>query len=305
MARRKGKAWGNALGGYKTQSRKSNGQFGTGGGKSKAKKTVKRSKPKRTASKKTSPKKSAPKKATPKKATPKRKSNRRRNAAIVGGVALGAMALYGVENRSMNKEFKRLGGGIGTTTYDKNGIGFTTVAAKQAAYFAIDQGSMMRAMSGKNKDFLLNAPKIGRMALRPQVASVTYMHDGDKPIGFTTQITRGRRMYANDLYLEPGSRGNRRVVSSLSSNMKAIQGHQVKSGRKIVISKYRSADSERIVRNQARKLGESNVIVRKRFDPGSDFTSEITRSLDGWFNNEIRNDFKVIFANSKGAKVKK
>lgn len=32
MARRRGKAWGNALGGYKTQRRASNGQFGTGGG---------------------------------------------------------------------------------------------------------------------------------------------------------------------------------------------------------------------------------------------------------------------------------
>lgn len=90
MARKRGRAWGNALGGWRKQRRKGNGQFGSGGGGT-AKKASRAAKAGRKGAKTKRRTKKAAKKAQRK--TPQ--SQHIRKSTIVGGAA-GTLILPGV-----------------------------------------------------------------------------------------------------------------------------------------------------------------------------------------------------------------
>lgn len=90
MARRRGRAWGNALGGWRKQRRKSNGQFGSGGGGT-AKKAARAAKAGRKGAKTKRRKKRAANKA--RRSSPQAKHIR--NGTIVGG-AVGTIMLPGL-----------------------------------------------------------------------------------------------------------------------------------------------------------------------------------------------------------------
>lgn len=283
MARRS-RRWGNALGGYKTQSRKKNGQFGTGGVSFK-----KKAKPQIKAKKASS--------------TPRKKMSKKKKAAIAAGVVVAAgAAWYGVETLSINREFKRSGGAHSVTTLP-GGLSVTTTRTLKRGHVGVD-GASVSAMADATtlRGVATAGAGIWRPSLRPQIHSTSYIHDGDQLMGYYNDVTKGRRLYGESVYLRPSVRGNRRVVSALSNSVKDRQSDMVASGRKIVISKYRSEDSERIVRNQARKLGKNNVKVQKRYNPSSGYARDITESMDAYFFNSVTREFRNT-RNSRGRRV--
>ena len=273
-----GKRWGNALGGWKKQPRRKNGQFGSGGTSS-AKKAV---------SKKRS--------SSPSKKRMSKSKKAAITAGVVGGVAAGAAVHYGVGYRKMSKELARTGA---ISTKDMGGgVSVTTVREFKKYYTRVDHTAVDAMYNAGNNVVKVAAAgsQIWKPSFRAQVHSTHYIHQGDELLGYATDVVKGRRLHAENLYLKPSARGQRRVVAGLSKSMKSIHEEQVKAGRKIVISKYRSEDSERIVRNQARKLGKNKVIVKKRFDPGSESTKNITKAMDSHFQHTAKGNFKKVKA---------
>lgn len=256
----KSRRWGNALGGWKRQPRKRNGQFGTGGASLSKKKKGSSS------------------------SAPRKKMSKRKKKAIAVGVVAGVAAVgataYALEHRAISREFARQGGGV-TTRDLGNGISVTSVSQMKRMAWNLDLGSIDRAMNGKNTATrVAGGVGIVRPSLRPQIETTHHLHRGGEALGYMQDVTVGRKVKAEAMYLRPESRGERRTVSAMSGEIKRRNVDTIASGRKIVVSKYRSEDSERIVRNQARQLGASNVKVLKRYNPSSGYTANITKSMD-------------------------
>lgn len=259
--------WGNALGGWRKQKRNAKGQFGSG-----------RSSAVRLSKK------------------PSKRWSKRKKAAVAVGVVAGVAAVgaasYGMEYRSRSKEFRKAGGAVSTVDLG-GGYSATTHRSLKKRYTKIDEVAVVDMYNAKNLRQLSGAAvRIWQPSLRPQIHSTTYLHKGDELMGYTTDVSKGKRLYANSMYLKPGARGSLRTGAALSSQIKGRQKSAVDSGKKIVISKYRSEDSERIVRNQKRQLGKNKVIVRKRYDPSSDFARDIIKSMDSHFQHTMTPGFK-------------
>lgn len=226
----------------------------------------------------------------------KKGMSKKKKAAIAGGVAAGVVvagaAAYGMEYRSMKNEFNRSGGPLSTVSMG-NGISVTTARTFKTHFTRVDEVAVNDLFEAQTlKDVAKAGSRIWNPSLRPQVHSTHYIHSDDRLLGYATDVVKGKKLYANELYLRPSERGNRRTVAGMSNMMKQAHSEQVNRGRKIVISAYRSEDSERIVRNQARKLGKNKVIVKKRYNPSSKFAAEIKESMDGYFEHNVTNQFK-------------
>ncbi len=144
-----------------------------------------------------------------------------------------------------------------------------------------------------------------RLSVRPKIVSTMYIHSGDTVHGYGISEIRGDKFKAMTAYLRPESRGNKTVIAGVSKEVKRMQSDQVGRGRTVVIDRYRSADSERIVRNQAKRLGKQNVIVEPRYDPGFDPTDMIISSMDEGFGKYASAFVDLRNGNSKKAKKAK
>ena len=282
MARR-GRVWGNALGGWRKQPRAKDGTFGRGKG-GRAQKAVRAAK---KSSSKSSPKRSAPKPSS--KASPKKMSRKKKTAiaggAVVGVAAVGAVAYgtaYSRQSKSLRSEMGRLGE-VSVEPLGKN-LNVTTIRDFKGA--RIDRKIIRRS---KGAGVLARAASVKEAThLFPSLENTQLLSDDQgRLVGLGTTVIKGKKLHAVNMYLRPESRGDRRVIASMTSGMNDLHKETIESGRKIVISKYRSADSERIVRNQRRKLGEKNVIVQKRFKGNSDFVGKITASMDEVFKETM------------------
>lgn len=279
-----GKRWGNALGGYRTQRRDAKGRFTSGSAAG--------------SSKKHSHKKIASSKK-------KGLSGFQKTAiagAVVAGTTAAGYAAYKIDAHNTLQEFNRLGGSL-STIHGKNGISITTSREfKNRDLTNFDPVALNDFFESKTfGQALKNGSKVYRPSLRAQIHATSYIHKGDELLGYTNEVVKGKRLYANDLYLKPSARGiaNRRVVVATTDMMKQRHADQVARKGKIVISKYRSEDSERIVRNQQKRLGKSNVIVKERYKPSSDFTANITESLDFVFEKGMTNKFEKLMSGRK------
>lgn len=328
MKKSRGKAWGNALGGYKTQRRASNGRFGSGTG-AKAKKvakkaatrtktaakaggvkrrTIKASEQQYKVDKKVVGRRPAKKAHRARKSAAKkqyRKSNplNKRNVALAAGaVAVAGVALNAYETKNLRNEVNALGGQW--TTTNVNGVEFTTLRDVVRTDFDLEMSSLGLVERGvkERNPFLVarGATTAIRPRLRAQIQETTFIHEGPELIGYMSSSVRGRRVHADAVYLGEGHRGNRRVVAAMSKHAKGSQGRHVSKGRKIVVSKYRSEDSERIVRNQARQFGANNIKVQKRYNPpNSDYVQNIIKNMDANFKIKRQNFREDWHPNSK------
>lgn len=304
--------WGNALGGWKKQTRNSKGQFGSG--KSGPHKSLKhpygkgKSGPKRASVKpkpktKSSPKKS-PSKSTAKSTTQKPMSKKKKaaiavgSAAVVAGVAYGA---YRMESNKLYKEVASMGGGLYTENMGK--FQKTTFNQVKGVGVGIDPGHLLRGTQHKEAGNKIRSAAhfaaSARVKVRPRIDTTIMIHQGSELHGYMRSESVGNKYIGQAAYLKESSRGNKSIISGISKEIKSIQGQQVSGGRKVLISKYRSADSERIVRNQAKKLGKENVIVQKRFDPGFDVTPLIQSNMDDYFSTGLEPAFSNILKKSR------
>lgn len=281
----RGRAWGNALGGWRKQKRASNGQFGNGKSISRSrKKTARKSSPKKAYSKKSSVA------SNPNKTAQKKKMSTKKKVAIgagIVGVASVGVAVY--NQKAYNQvygEMHSLGGEYSHTDLGK-GVDITHVRTVSRARINKSREAGHRALKARQQGHKIRAAAhmttVKRVSLKPQLHEMGFISQDGKAAGFYTTEIRGNRMHAKDMYLDEASRGNKTVISQMSKHTKNIQGTQVNKGRKIVISKFRSEDSERVVRNQAKRLGKENVIVQKRYKADKSFVDNITKSMDeGW-----------------------
>ena len=237
-------------------------------------------------------------KALKKKAAHSKKMSTKKKVAIGAGVVAGTAAIgaaaYGHQYLSMNKEFKRSGGGLSTRDLG-NGVSVTTTRSLKLRHTTIDPVAVNDVYESTTVGQVVKAgARVWRPSIRPQIHETSYLHKDGALLGYSKDVIKGKKLYANEVYLRPSERGQRRTVAALSKMGKTRMEEQVARGRKVVISKYRSEDSERVVRNQARKLGENKVIVQKRYNPSSNFAKEITQSMDTYFSNNITNEFNKV-----------
>ena len=251
-------------------------------------------------------------KALKKKAAHSKKMSTKKKVAIGAGVAVGVgvvgAAVYNQRayNRVYN-EMHALGGEYSYTDIGK-GISVTNIRTVSRGRVNKSREALHRAAKAKESGHKVRATlhyaTSKRVSIRPQLHDMGFVAQNDKAVGFYTTEIRGNRMHAKDMYLDSASRGNKTIISQMSRHTKTIQGDQVSKGRKIVISKFRSEDSERVVRNQAKRLGKENVIVQKRYRADQSFVDNITKNMDEHWKGGLQStvDSKLIPGIKEGYK---
>lgn len=233
-----------------------------------------------------------------------KKYSKKRKAAIGSAVVVGASAaMYAYEYQNVKREFNRTGA-ISTFT-DKNGVSFTQERKfRKGRKLSLNEEALGALMeSGSKWDSVRETLALADFSIRPQIDTTTWIHKGDDLLGYSKTVTQRNRLRANVAFLKKSERGAGRTVAAASRYMKIEQKEAVGSGRKIVVHRYRSADSERVVRNQRKNLGKKNVIVQRRFNPKSNMSGDIIKSLDDDFFYNKKDQFKKVQAKQKKRRV--
>lgn len=230
-----------------------------------------------------------------------------------GGIAYGAYVggRYHVESGQLKREIAREGA---STSVTQNGITITTQRefVKHARISNIHHlknaadSNSVAGIAGNAAAYALRGNK-----LRPGIKTTTFIHRDDDLLGRASSLTTKNRVFAQEVYLRENERRSGRAVASLSRHIKAEQTKEVGNGRRIVVSKYRSDDSERAIRNLQKRLDKnkksfqrSKVIVEKRYKPKGDLTAQIIKNLDDGFIGH-HEDFKNrVYPTMHGKKVK-
>lgn len=252
MARRvRGRAWGNALGGWRKQSRKANGQFGSGGSRAKAKRAA----PKR---RKAAPKKKPVRRTTPKKkltqAELKARRRRNRNIAIGVGVVVGAAMI--ADNRYQMQKIAASGIGAYKDSYT------TPSGVKISTSNSVSPLTIMLSDRGNLK-----------FSHRPMVNTTSYAYRSgqfeDTLLGYRTVTTRGNTAKFDNIYVHKDGRGQGLAKEMTDASRKAV------AGKKVRVSGFRSDAGDAL----SKKLFEPHEIP-KRYKPNSKKVKNITSNMN-------------------------
>lgn len=251
MARRvRGRAWGNALGGWRKQSRKANGQFGSGGSRAKAKRAA----PKR---RKAAPKKQPARRTAPKKKLTKAeleaRRRRNRNIAIGVGVVVGAAMI--ADNRFQMHKIAASGIGAYKDSYTTpSGIKISTSNSVSPVTFMLsDRGNF-------------------KFSHRPMVNTTTYASRvkgyDETLLGYRTVTTKGNTAKFDNIYVHKDGRGHGLAKEMTNAARGAV------AGKKVRVSGFRSDAGDAL----SKKIFAPHEIP-KRYKPNSKKVKTISDNM--------------------------
>lgn len=259
MARRlRGKAWGNALGGWRRQRRNSKGQFSKGGGV-KRKATRSRSAPIMRSS---PPKMASNRKRQLTSAQAQARKRRNRNIAIGAGVGVAVIgAALVMDNRMQMAKIVASGIGDYKNTY-KTPSGVTISTRNNVTPFTV------------------NLNDRGRFSVshRPMVTTTSYAYRegdfSDTLLGYRTVSVKGNTAKFDNIYVDKAGRGQGLSKEMTNAARKAV------AGKKVRVSAFRSDQGDAL----SKKLFSPEEIP-KRYNPKSKRVKNITTNMDRSFRS--------------------
>lgn len=259
MARRRGRAWGNALGGWRRQGRNGKGQFSSGGG---AKRKAPRSAPIMRSS---PPKMASNRKRQLTSAQIQARKRRNRNIAIGAGVGVAVIGTALVMDNRMQMA-KIVASGIGNynNTY-KTPSGVTISTRNEVSPISIN----------------LNDRGRFRVSHRPMVTTTSYAYRegdiSDTLLGYRTVSVKGNTAKFDNIYVDKAGRGQGLSKEMTDAARKAV------AGKKVRVSAFRSDQGDAL----SKKLFSPEEIP-KRYNPKSKRVKKITTNMDRSFKTTRR-----------------